>query len=244
MTPKVEQEVAESKKVASSERFQAAMPNIPGLNKPMPRRTVGLPEPVSQLILFSLPLLVLAIIGLFVWQHVRTSLVRKHVSTVASPRQIEKPPVPIAAQPAVPGPAGPVEVATVDELEKPWAAKKFTFVKPDSLERIPAVVVRLPGTPGDQSAGYWGFSLAAPYGLCNLEYITNLKDLAGRFNYPENHPMVAAPCDGTLFDPLRMGMTPAGAWVRGEVVQGAGIRPPVSIRIQVKGKSLIADRME
>jgi len=191
-----------------------------------------------------LPLAVLAALGGFGWWHFRTSLRGVHSSVTAVEVLPAAPTaLPIAEPAALPVP-GPVTIATVEELEKPWSAKKFTFVKPDTLARVPAMVVRLPGIPGDQSTAYWGFSLAAPFGSCTLDYLTDLNDLATRYNYSASHPMVAAPCDGTLFDPLRMGMTPSGAWVRGEVQQGPGIRPPISIRIQVKGRSLIADRME
>jgi hypothetical protein len=191
-----------------------------------------------------LALAVLAALGGFGWWHLRASFGEAH--SIVAPVEV-LPAAPAAlpiAEPAAPPVPGPVAIATVEELEKPWSAKRFTFVKPDTLARVPAMVVRLPGIPGDQSNAYWGFSLAAPFGSCTLDYLTDLNDLATRYNYSASHPMVAAACDGTLFDPLRMGMTPAGAWVRGEVQQGPGIRPPISIRIQVKGRSLIADRME
>src|SRR6202521_2645939 len=219
------------------------MPNLPGLDKNRPARGSGLPT-VSQLILMLMPMAVLAVIGGFGWWHVRTSFGRAHSSGRAGEILSAVPAALPIAKPAAPQAPGPVIIATVEELEKPWSAKKFTFVKPDTLARVPAMVVRLPGIPDDQSNAYWGFSLAAPYGSCNLDYLTDLMELATRYNYSASHPMVAAACDGPRFDSLRMGMTPAGAWVRGEVVQGLGIRPPISIRIQVKGRSIIADRME
>jgi hypothetical protein len=55
---------------------------------------------------------------------------------------------------------------------------------------------------------------------------------------------VAATCDGTLYDPLKLGTAPSGAWVRGEIVQGAGIRPPLAVEIRVEGRNVIADKME
>ena len=45
--------------------------------------------------------------------------------------------------------------------------------------------------------------------------------------------------------PFCMGMvTPSGAWARGEMTQGPGIRPPTAIRVQVSGSSVVADRIE
>jgi hypothetical protein len=56
--------------------------------------------------------------------------------------------------------------------------------------------------------------------------------------------MVASSCDGTVYDPLQMGTTPDGAWARGEVIKGMGIRPPISIEVRVQGRSIVADRIE
>ena len=106
------------------------------------------------------------------------------------------------------------------------------------------MVIRLPGTAASSSAAYWAFSLNAPYQLCQLEYVTDVDQLAARFGYHASHPMVAAACSGTVYDPLQLGTIPTGAWVRGEIVQGAGIRPPISIDVQVHGRDLIADRIE
>jgi hypothetical protein len=136
-------------------------------------------------------------------------------------------------------PAAPGVVATAEELAKPWSAKRFIFAKPDTQARVPAMVIRLPG-----NSGYWAFALPMPYGGCELEYVTDLKHLIDRYGFRARHPMVVAPCEGTVYDPLGMGAIPSGAWVRGEVVQGSGIRPPTSIRIQVRGGSIIADQIE
>ena len=96
----------------------------------------------------------------------------------------------------------------------------------------------------NRSNAYWAFALTPPFGRCDLEYVTDVKELAARYGYSTTHPMLAAPCSGSLYDPLRMGIIGNGAWTRGEVVQGPGIRPPTAIRIQVSGQSIIADRIE
>lgn len=231
-------------RVTQTNRFKAEMPSIPGLQEPKPAPALRLPLASSHLILLLLALAVLTVIGGFAWRNLPASF-GKPRSSPATSDILSIPPLalPISQPAAAPTP-GPVTVAALEELQKPWSAKKFTFVKPDTLARIPAMVVRLPDVPGDQPSAYWGFSLAAPYGRCNLDYVTNLKELAARYNFSASHPMVVAACDGTLFDPLKLGMTPTGAYVRGEVQQGPGIRPPISIRIQVNGRSLVADRME
>jgi hypothetical protein len=133
---------------------------------------------------------------------------------------------------------GPTVAATVDELSKPWAAKKFTFVKPLTLEKIDAMVIRLP------SGGLWAFSLQGPYGRCELEFVTDLASLASKYGYNASHPMVLNPCDRTIFDPLKVGALGGNTWARGEIVQGSSLRPPISIDVKVRGRSIVADSIE
>ena len=133
--------------------------------------------------------------------------------------------------------------ATVADLAQPWSAKEFDFFNPLTHAHVPAMIVRLPGSPSRGNA-YWAFSLEAPYETCRLSYVTDLRELASRYHYRAGHPMVVASCDGTVYDPLQLGTTPAGAWVPGEVAQGAGSRPPLAIEVRVQGQSIIADRME
>ncbi len=105
------------------------------------------------------------------------------------------------------------------------------------------MVVRLPtGAPGD-SASYWAFSLQAPFGRCELDYATDLAKLSSEYGYRASHPMVVDACNGTVYDPLTLGNV-GGAWVRGEIVQGSGIRPPLSIEVRVERGRVIATRME
>jgi hypothetical protein len=41
-----------------------------------------------------------------------------------------------------------------------------------------------------------------------------------------------------------MGAIADGAWVRGEIVQGGALRPPISIEVSIRGERLYADRIE
>ena len=133
---------------------------------------------------------------------------------------------------------GPTLAATVDELSKPWAAKKFTFVKPITQENIDAMVIRLPG------GGLWAFSLQGPYGRCELEFVTDLATIASKYRYNAGHPMVVDPCENTVYDPLKVAALGGNTWVRGEIVQGSSLRPPISIDVKVRGKSIVADSIE
>jgi hypothetical protein len=134
--------------------------------------------------------------------------------------------------------AGSSAVATLEELSKPWSAKKFNFVKPFTSESTKAMVMRLPG------GALWAFSLQEPFGQCELEFVKDTNQLAAKYGYHATHPMVVNPCNSTVYDPLKVGQLGANTWARGEVVQGDGLRPPLSIDVVVRGRSIIADRME
>lgn len=147
---------------------------------------------------------------------------------------------PVSAQPTKPKeilPLGPGVIGTTEELKQAWSAKRFLF--PDSVtgQTEPAMVVRLP------RGQYWGFSLQAPFGTCELEYVTNLDILRQDYQFNADHPMVVNPCDHTIYDLLSYGSSSAGL-VRGEIVKGSGIRPPVAIEIRERGTEVVAVRME
>ena len=110
---------------------------------------------------------------------------------------------------------GSLHVASVEELAKPWTAKKFKFVKPFTHESVEAMAIRLPG------GALWAFALQEPFGRCQLEYVTDLPRLAKQYEYQASHPMVVNPCDGTIYDPTKVGSLGGDVWTRGEIVQGA-----------------------
>ena len=142
---------------------------------------------------------------------------------------------------AVQGVAG---VATVKELAEPWSSKTFIFHSSNAKENSSSIVVRLPeGTP-DQPGSYWAFSLQAPFGLCQLEYITDLQKLSNDYKFEAKHPMVGDPCSRAVFDPLQMADLPGGAWARGAIVKGYGFRPPLGIEIHIQSDQLVAAKME
>jgi hypothetical protein len=134
-------------------------------------------------------------------------------------------------------PEGPGPVATTRELEKAWSSKKFTFRNPVTDERVPAMVVRLPG------GVLWGFSLREPFGTCEMEYITDLGKIENDYHYRASHPMVVDPCNRAVFDLTDYGSGPNGP-VRGSIVSGAAVRPPIAIEMSTKGSDVVADRIE
>ncbi len=222
---------------STSDRFHPEMPRIPGVNE-----KVSLPArwKLHRRACIAVPIVVFAMLFVGFVHLLRGKLASGSTAATQTTDYGSKVPRQMSA-PVIHRNTAPVMLS---DVAKPWAAKEFTFVNPTKHIDVPAIVIRLPGTSPDRSDAYWAFSLDAPYKTCKLEYVTDLGELASRYHYRAVHPMVAAACDGTIYDPLKMGTTPAGAWVRGEVVQGMGIRPPLSIEVRVQGRSILASRIE
>ena len=136
-------------------------------------------------------------------------------------------------------------IASVEEMTEPWASKDFFYKNRLSGETVPAVLVRLPTGSGGRSASYWAFSLNSPSGNCRLEYVTDRKKLKTDYGFRDaKHPMVGNPCSRTVYDPLKMMNIPGSVWVRGAIVQGSDLRPPLGIEVQIRDKQILAARME
>jgi hypothetical protein len=208
------------------------MPRIPGV-VPAPPREPRQVKPLITLILAAL----LCVSGFALWlSH------RRHANLNASATSD----VPISdvsdSSSITKTDTEPNTVGTLYELAQPWSSKTFLFVDPKTQQGVPAMVIHLPGPPADPS--FWAFALTNPLSRCQLQYVTDLSALSLRFAYPAAHPMVVSDCDGIVYDPLKMATLPNGSWVRGYIVRGGGIRPPVAIQVEVRGRDVIAKRME
>jgi hypothetical protein len=210
------------------------MPRIPGLAPTPPRE----PRQVKQLITVILAAL-LCVSGFALWlSH------RRHSGLNASAASG----TPIAQASTSDAPSvtkidtEPNTIGTLYELAQPWSSKTFLFVDPKTQQGVPAMVIHLPGPPAEPS--FWAFALTNPLSRCQLQFVTDLSALSLRFAYPAAHPMVVSDCDGVVYDPLKMATLPNGSWVRGYIVRGGGIRPPISIQVEVRGRDVIAKRME
>jgi hypothetical protein len=136
-------------------------------------------------------------------------------------------------------PVGPGIIGSIKDVEKPWSSKQFLFRSDLSSQPVPSLVVHLP------NGQYWGFSMIEPFGSCKLEYITDLGVLQTEYDFRANHPMVGDPCTHAVYDLLQYdGGAPDGGLVRGAIVHGPGVRPPMAIEIELQGKQLRAVRME
>jgi hypothetical protein len=222
------------------QRFKAEMPQIPGVI-PGGSRKPGGPS--------RMPLIVgLAGVVLVFLLGLRLISRPKPVETpvAAAPPQIEVPAPAIDPTASLPhATATEPEIATIGEMNKPWASKNFFFVNHLTGENVPAILVRLSsGSPG-QADGYWAFEVNAPFGNCKLEYITDLDRLKSDYDFQgARHPMVGNPCSRSVFDPLKMTEIPGNFWVRGMIVQGSDVRPPLGVELKIQSKSILALRME
>jgi hypothetical protein len=136
-------------------------------------------------------------------------------------------------------------IADEAEMAKPWSSKEFFIRNRLSGEYIAALLIRLPAGSPSQANGYWAFEQKAPYGDCKLEYLTDLEKLKTDYGYSNaRHPMVGNPCSRTVFDPLKLTNLPGSVWVRGSIVQGSDLRPPLGIELKVEGKKILAVRTE
>ena len=223
-----------------SDRFKTEMPQIPGVTAPGHR--AGSANPAVKLVIGLLALLLVVFVG------ARWALRPKRVAPRASEQQpqIEVPaPAPDPASLLPHATEGAPGIADTTEMAKAWTTKDFFIRNRLTGENIPAVLIRLPTGSPFQSSGYWAYETKAPYGNCQLEYITDVGKLKKDYGFRgATHPMVVNPCSQTVFDPLKLTNLPGDVWVRGAIVQGSDLRPPLGVDIRVEGKNILALRAE
>jgi hypothetical protein len=223
--------------------FRPQAPNIPGVPPAAKKRATASGSQTGKSKLSAIPSLawiIIATAGVVLIGGGLAFYLSRGGSGAAAVSHAAPLAAPVAAKPAKPKetlPLGPGVIATTEELKRSWSAKRFLFPDPVTGKTDPAMVVRLP------RGQYWGFSLRVPFGTCELEYVSDLGKLRRDYQFDADHPMVVSPCDHTIYDLLRYGGSNAGL-VRGDIVQGAGIRPPMAIEIRQRGREVVAVRME
>jgi hypothetical protein len=223
------------------DRYKADMPQIPGVAASGAHRSV-LNNPAVRMVSVLLVVLLVVFFG------GRWLLRPRHTELPVAepPPKIDVPspaPDPNAALPHAT--AQDPDIASVAEMAQPWTSKQFFIRNGLTGENIPALLIRLPGGSASQEKGYWAFSMNAPYGNCQLEYVKDLGKLKTDYDFKApKHPMVGNPCSRTVYDPLKLTNLPGNVWVRGAIVQGSDLRPPLGIELKVQGKSIQAVRME
>jgi hypothetical protein len=231
--------------------FKPQEPNIPGVTgnparskpsseepRPIARQTRNSASgadkiPARKWLAIAAIAIGLVSLTLFLWKRSSTSGEAQAVPAAAP--VIDHPPVAAQSPPSVP--VGPGPVATTLELAKPWSSKRFTFRASQTTDNLPALVVHLP------SGVYWGLSMREPFGNCELEYVTDLQKLARVYDFQAVHPMVGNPCNHAVYDLARYG-TGLNGPVRGAIVSGGGVRPPMEIEIKVRGQQIVATQLE
>jgi hypothetical protein len=225
--------------------FKPQQPNIPGVAPTPPLSEDAIPseelsspprgDAATAVWIAVVVVGVFLIIGFLFYRSLRVAA----KPATASLAPDSSTPTTVPSQPAPDVLAGPGVVATAQELAKPWSSKRFMFHGHVALAPDPAMVVRLPG------GQYWGFSLREPYGTCELEYLTDLRKIANDYHFRATHPMVGNPCTHTIYDLMQYGGGSGDdGLVRGLIVSGTGIRPPMAIEIRTEGNNILAVRME
>jgi hypothetical protein len=220
------------------ERFKADMPQIPGVG-PGGKRPGGMAAPLKIVGGLAAVIVVVVVIG---------SLIGRSRRNATPPPdalpQVEVP-TPDLGNPPSQASQAPRGIATVEQLAKPWSSTQFDFKDPLSGERIPSLLLRLPGGSASQAAGYWALSLKAPYGHCQLELVSDVEKLKSDYGFAAaRHPMIGNPCSRSVFDPTKMANLPGNIWVRGAMVQGSDLRPPLGIEVKIDGNDIFAVRKE
>ena len=136
-------------------------------------------------------------------------------------------------------------IATIDEMTRPWSAREFFYQNNKTGESVPALLIRLPVGSAAEPGGYWALSMNAPSGDCQLEYVTKPPELRKDYQFRgPMHPMIGNPCSRTVYDPLKLSNLPGNVWVRGGIVQGSDLRPPLGIELEVRRKEILAVGIE
>lgn len=231
--------------------FKPAQPSIPGVPaaaSPQPKsrvesHTLGDSRPPAPR--KAIPAGVWIAVGLIallgfggVWMHLASGSAAKPQAAASDEGSGPAPAIDTSAH-AESLPIAPGVIGSTKELEKPWASKRFLFRSDLSIDPVPALVVHLP------NGQYWAVSMIEPFGSCKLEYVTASDALRSEYNFQATHPMIGNPCTHTVYDLLQYQSGASdGGLVRGAIVHGAGVRPPMAIEIEVEGKQLRAVRME
>ena len=227
----------------ANHRFKAEMPQIPGVGDAGRRSGHG---GGPWLVAGGLAAVLVAVFvgGKVLSKSGRAESLSGPVSQSAA--QIDVPPT--SAVPDLPVPlateSDPV-VAQVGELAKAWDSQQFSFRDRATGTNVPALLIRLPGGGAAQPAGYWALAMKAAYGSCQLEYVQDIVRLREEYGFRRaSHPMIGNPCSRTVYDPLKYGSIGGNVLARGAVMQGSDLRPPLGIEVKVKGKDILATRME
>jgi len=220
--------------------MNATTPKIPGVpespvRKPESPKTIAEenpPENRRRSHLWIGGAAVLAIVIALVWWAHGAGAPESRLPQLRSSRSAGQPSQ--AAQNA-PIPVAPGPIAGVADMKQEWSTKAFVY-KESNGDKTPALLVHLP------KDAYWAISLREPFGNCQMEF-ASVDKLRSDYNLSAPYPMIGDPCTHTVFDLTQYGEGPNGM-VRGAIVAGAAVRPPLAIEVNVKDGKIIASQEE
>jgi hypothetical protein len=225
---------------SSPTRFKAEMPQIPGVSPAVtgPRRRPSYFPLLAGVLLVGIALLLA--VRWFSRPHPT-----QHVRVQPAPQiEVPAPPPDPASLLAHVDKANP-EVTELTTLSKPWSFVDFYIHDLTTDESVRATIVRLPAGSPNALTSYYAFSHKAPSGTCQLEYITDLDTLRNEYDYRvASHPLVGNPCTHTLYDPSKTTNLTDNIWIRGAIVQGSDVRPPLGIELKLHNNQILAMRTE
>ncbi len=173
---------------AEKPKFQAQMPAIPGV-------TVGHNDhsthPPKMWTMFAVAAIVVSAMS-GVWWFVHDPTSPQGASLPAASANTAPP---IASLPPAPAEISSdgATIARVSEFEKPWSSKEFIYSQPATHEQSRAIIVKLPGNARSHES-YWALLLQEPFGTCELQYVTDKQQLADKYAFAAQHPMIVDPC--------------------------------------------------
>ncbi len=131
-------------------------------------------------------------------------------------------PVLAAAGRAAAADARPLAVIDQKALAEPWAAAEFSFELEG--ERVPGIVVRLPGER------WYASSLICPHAKCVARYFRDVTVAQDTFDVAAKNPVLGCPCHFSVFDVVN----------GGKVISGPAPNPPQQLTVEVRdGKILV-----
>jgi Rieske Fe-S protein len=129
-----------------------------------------------------------------------------------------------------------LQVARINELEAPGAARTFEYPIKLGQNRasIPAMLIRTtepqPGGLTVNGKHFIALSRVCTHQGCTCEYITNpeIAAIAYKFRPTKNHPVLGCACHYSAFDPEQAGRS----------VSGPALKPLPRFQVQVRGQTL------
>jgi arsenite oxidase small subunit len=115
-------------------------------------------------------------------------------------------------------------VADQSTLAETWAAVEFTFELEG--ERVPAIVIRLPGER------WYASSLICPHAKCVTRYFSDVTVARDTFDVATENPVLGCPCHFSVFDVAN----------GGKVISGPAASAPLQLSVEARDGKVFVSR--